>query len=398
MYGQMTAGSWIYIGTQGILQGTYETLAARGAAPFRRQSHRSDGRHGRTRRHGRRPTAGRHDERRRSARRRSGSVPHCAARRDRLSGRVGTARSMRRSIALRRAARESTRRGRSASRATPPTCCRRSSRAAFTPDVVTDQTSAHDALNGYVPNGLSLQAALALRGRDPDDYVARSVAGDGTARRGDAGVAAPRQRRLRLRQQHPGARPLRPASPMRSTSRGSCPSTSGRCSAKARGRSAGRRSPAIRTTSPPPTRCARDVSGRRGAGAVDPAGARRGSQFQGLPARICWLGYGARARFGLKINDMVRRGEISAPIVIGRDHLDTGSVASPQSRDGSHARRQRRHRRLADSQRAAQHGVRRHLGVGASRRRRRHRPLAARRHGGRRRRHAPTPTSGWSGC
>ena len=107
---------------------------------------------------------------------------------------------------------------------------------------------------------------------------------------------------------------------------------------------------------------------------------------QGLPARICWLGYGERARAGAAINDLVASGEVSAPIVIGRDHLDAGSVASPVPRDGGDARRLGRDRRLADPQRPGQHRRRRHLGQLPPRRRRRHRLLAPRRHGGRRRR------------
>ena len=114
--------------------------------------------------------------------------------------------------------------------------------------------------------------------------------------------------------------------------------------------------------------------------------AREKVHFQGLPARICWLGYGERARLGLRFNEMVRRGELKGPIVIGRDHLDAGSVASPNRetegmKDGS-----RRHRRLADPERPGQHRLRRRLGQRPPRRRRRHRLQPARRHGGRRRR------------
>ncbi len=99
--------------------------------------------------------------------------------------------------------------------------------------------------------------------------------------------------------------------------------------------------------------------------------AREKIRFQGLPARICWVGLGDRHRLGLAFNEMVRKGELKAPIVIGRDHLDSGSVASPNReteamRDGSDAGL-----RLAAPERVAQHRVRRHLGVAASRRRRR---------------------------
>ena len=99
--------------------------------------------------------------------------------------------------------------------------------------------------------------------------------------------------------------------------------------------------------------------------------------FQGLPARICWLGYGERHRAGLRFNEMVASGELKAPLVIGRDHLDCGSVASPVPRDRGDARRLRRDRRLAAAQRDGQHRVRRDLGVDPPRRRRRHGPLAS---------------------
>ena len=108
--------------------------------------------------------------------------------------------------------------------------------------------------------------------------------------------------------------------------------------------------------------------------------------FQGLPARICWLGYGERARAGLRFNELVASGELSAPIVIGRDHLDAGSVASPNRETEAHARRVGCHCRLAAAERSGQHGRRRELGVDPSRRRRGHRLLAACRHGRRRRR------------
>ena len=101
--------------------------------------------------------------------------------------------------------------------------------------------------------------------------------------------------------------------------------------------------------------------------------------FQGLPARICWLGYGDRAKAGLAINELVRSGAVSAPVVIGRDHLDSGSVASPVSRDGGDAGRLRRDRGLADPERARQRRRRRDLGERPPRRRRRDRQLDPRR-------------------
>ena len=109
--------------------------------------------------------------------------------------------------------------------------------------------------------------------------------------------------------------------------------------------------------------------------------------FQGLPARICWLGYGERDRAGLRFNELVASGEVSAPIVIGRDHLDSGSVASPVPGDRGDGRRLRRDRRLAAAQRARLGVLGGDLGVDPPRRRRRHRPLDPRRAGERGRRH-----------
>ena len=110
--------------------------------------------------------------------------------------------------------------------------------------------------------------------------------------------------------------------------------------------------------------------------------------FQGLPARICWVGLGDRHRLGLAFNEMVAKGELKAPIVIGRDHLDSGSVASPNRETEAMKDGIGRGVRLADAERAAQLRERRHLGVVPSRRRRRHGLFAARRHGDRGRRHA----------
>ena len=119
--------------------------------------------------------------------------------------------------------------------------------------------------------------------------------------------------------------------------------------------------------------------------------ARERIAFQGLPARICWVGLGDRHRLGLAFNEMVRSGELKAPIVIGRDHLDSRLGRLAQPRDGSDEGRLGRRLRLAAAQRAAQHRVGRDLGVAASWRRRRHGLLAAFRHGDLRRRHAEMP-------
>ena len=120
-----------------------------------------------------------------------------------------------------------------------------------------------------------------------------------------------------------------PAWPMPSTFPASCPRSSGRCLPRARARSAGPRCPATRRTSAGPTRRFCGSSPRTKGSAAGSGWRRRRCRSRGCPARICWLGYGERARAGLAFNELVRSGEVSAPIVIGRDHLDSGSVASP---------------------------------------------------------------------
>jgi urocanate hydratase len=196
------------------------------------------------------------------------------------------------------------------------------------PDIVTDQTSAHDALNGYVPNGLSLAEAAALRRDDPVGYERRSM----------AAMAAHVRAMLALQ------------------ARGAVTFDYGN-NIRAQAEKAGVRDaftiPGFVPEYIRPLFCRGKGPFRWAALSGDPADiaatdrlalemfaddqplcrwirlASERVAFQGLPARIFWLGYGERARFGLAINDLVRRGVVSAPIVIGRDHLDTGSVASP---------------------------------------------------------------------
>ena len=202
MYGQMTAGSWIYIGTQGILQGTYETFAEAARQHFggslagRLVLTAGLGGMG-----GAQPLAATMNE---------GVLlavevdraAHRAAARDALPRRV--ARDRRRGARARaRGARRRAGRSRSACSATPPTSCPSSSRRGVVPDLVTDQTSAHDPLNGYVPNRMSYEQALALRAADPARYMAEARRSDGRARAGDARPEGEGRDRLRLRQQHP---------------------------------------------------------------------------------------------------------------------------------------------------------------------------------------------------
>ena len=341
MYGQMTAGSWIYIGTQGILQGTYETLAElarrhfNGSLTGRLVVTAGLGGMG-----GAQPLA---------VTMNGGIALVVEVDPARIERRLATRYIDERDDRSRRCARSHRTRGRRPasrdpwrSRGTPPMSSPRSRRRGLTPDVVTDQTSAHDALNGYVPNGLTPSRRRGAAPRESCRVHSPRGRRNGRPRARDAAVPAQRRHRLRLRQQHSRAGAFAAASPTRSISPASCPNTSARSSAAARGRSGGRRSRAIRPTSRRPTTLALEMFNSDEALCRWIRLARERVAFQGLPARIFWLGYGERARFGLAINDLVRRGVVKAPIVIGRDHLDAGSVASPNReteamRDGSDA-------------------------------------------------------------
>ncbi len=339
MYGQMTAGSWIYIGTQGILQGTYETLAELARRHFGGSLARrlvvTAGLGGMG---GAQPLAvtmnggialvvevdSRRIERRLSARyvdERALSLDDALARVDRYR-REAVARS----IAIEGNAAD-----------VLPELARR----ALVPDVVTDQTSAHDALNGYVPNGLSFAEAESLRRTDPQQYIARSMTAMAEHVRGmlalqrAGAVAFDYGNNIRAQAQKagvhdafeiPGFVPeyIRPLfclgkGPFRWAALSGDPADIAATDA-----------------------LALDMFADNAALCRWIRMAQERVPFQGLPARILWLGYGERARFGLAINDLVRRGVVKAPIVIGRDHLDTGSVASPNRetenmRDGSDA-------------------------------------------------------------
>ncbi|MCC7180490.1 MAG: urocanate hydratase [Acidobacteria bacterium] len=339
MYGQMTAGSWIYIGTQGILQGTYETLAeiARrhfgGSLAGRVTVTAGLGGMG-----GAQPLAVTMNEgvalvvevdparieRRLASRYLDESTDDL----DEALARVGR-------WAASRTARSVGLLGNAAD--VLPELVRRG----FTPDIVTDQTSAHDPVGGYVPNGVTLAEAARLRAADPAEYQRRSIAAMG---RHVAAMRAMQQRGAvafdygnNIRAQAvkagvadafeiPGFVPayIRPLfcegkGPFRWAALSGDPED-------------------IRVTD----RAALEMFADDEALCrwIRLADAR--VAFQGLPARIFWLGYGDRARFGLKLNELVRTGAVRAPIVIGRDHLDTGSVASPNRetegmRDGSDA-------------------------------------------------------------
>ena len=246
-------------------------------------------------------------------------------------------------------------------------------RRGILPDMVTDQTSAHDALNGYIPAGLSLQEADELRKRDPQGYIARSlesmvthvramlemqkmgaiVFDYGNNLRGQA-LAAGETHALDFPGFVPAyIRPLfcRGKGPFRWVALSGDPEDIYRTDE------------AILELFPEDTALKRWITL-----------ARQKIHFQGLPARICWLGYGERDKAGLAFNELVRKGVVKAPIVIGRDHLDSGSVASPY-RETEAMRRQRRHRRLAPAQCPVEYGIGRDVGLHPSRWWRRHRLL-----------------------
>jgi len=339
MYGQMTAGSWIYIGTQGILQGTYETF---GAVARRHFGGSLAGRlvvtGGLGGMGGAQPLAAtmnggvclavevdptrvrRRLETRyldRATESLDEALAWCAeARKTKTAlsvGVIGNCADLLPEIARRR----------------------------VTVDVLTDQTSAHDTLNGYVPAGMPLEAARALRTTDPAAYVRAAV----------ASIVTHVEAMLQLQAQ--GAITFDYGNNIRTV-------------AKDAGLARAFDIPGFVPEYIRPLFCEGKGPFRWVALSGDPKDLARTDQlvldlfpgqehlrrwitlarervaFQGLPARICWLGQGERARFGVALNDLVARGEVSAPIVIGRDHLDTGSVASPfreteAMRDGSDA-------------------------------------------------------------
>jgi urocanate hydratase len=339
MYGQMTAGSWIYIGTQGILQGTYETFAALARKHFggslRGKITLTAGLGGMG---GAQPLAITMNEGvaivvevdpQRIQRRIEGRYCDEAAETidEALAKASAAARAGRAlSIGLLGNAAE-----------IYPELLRRG--AAI--DVVTDQTSAHDSLNGYVPAGVSLEGASELREADPEQYEKRAL---------ESIAAHVRAMNAFL---HKGAVVFDYGNNIR-----------------AQARSAGVTDafsfPGFIPAYIRPLFCEGKGPFRWAALSGDPADiaklddvlletfpgnhhlrrwidmARERVKFQGLPARICWLGYGERRTFGLRINELVKRGQLAAPIVIGRDHLDCGSVASPYReteamKDGSDA-------------------------------------------------------------
>ena len=339
MYGQMTAGSWIYIGSQGIVQGTYETFGAMARQHFggslagRLVVTAGLGGMG-----GAQPLA---------ATMQGAAMLAVEVDRTRIEKRLETRYCDRMATSLDEALgwlREAQAHKRALSVGllgnaadVLPELVKRG----VTPDLVTDQTSAHDMLHGYVPAGMSLEAALAMRSNDPAEYVRRSTAS-----------AVEHVRAMRSMQDR-GAKAVDYGNNIRTV-------------AFDAGLADAFRIPGFVPEYVRPLFCEGKGPFRWAALSGDPSdiarlddlvldlfphdahlrtwisAAREKIRFQGLPARICWLGQGDRAKFGVAINDLVARGEISAPIVIGRDHLDTGSVASPfreteAMKDGSDA-------------------------------------------------------------
>src|SRR4051812_13338672 len=336
MYGQMTAGSWIYIGSQGIVQGTYETFASlarkhwNGSLAGKLVVSGGMGGMG-----GAQPLAATMnganflgidvDPARIQRRIDSGYCDHIAYSLDEALAMVGQS-GPPRSVALV---------GNCAD--VVPELVRRG----FVPDVLTDQTSAHDPLNGYVPNGMTLEEALVLRGRDPEAYMARSIAAMGA--HVDAMLALQRAGAVTFDYGNNIRTQAKKAGVERAYDiPGFVPEYIRPLFCEGRGpfrwvALSGEPEDIYRTD-----RLALEMFPRDETLARWIPMARERIQFQGLPARICWLGYGERAEFGLAINRLVRTGELQSPIVIGRDHLDTGSVASPYReteamRDGSDA-------------------------------------------------------------
>jgi urocanate hydratase len=340
MFGQMTAGSWIYIGTQGILQGTYQTFAAAaekhyGTADLRGRTLLTAGLGGMG---GAQPLAATmagaaalgvevdpsRIERRLETRYLDEATESLDEALDRMRRAATDGRPL--SVGLLGNAAEIV-----------PELVRRGEQF----DLVTDQTAAHDPLNGYVPVGLSVDEAALLRANDPDEYLRRAresiaehvrallefvragsyVFDYGNNLRGEAQEAGVEDAFT-----YPGfvpayIRPLfcRGIGPFRWAALSGDPEDIAAIDV------------ALRDLFPDDLLLQRWLEIAPGRVA-----------FQGLPARICWLGYGDRARAGLAINELVRSGDVRAPIVIGRDHLDSGSVASPYReteamRDGSDA-------------------------------------------------------------
>ena len=339
MYGQMTAGSWIYIGTQGILQGIYETFAAAARKHFggdlAGKLVASGGLGGMG---GAQPLA---------ATMNGGAFLGIDVDPERIKRRVKTGYCDVMVTSLDEALRilkNAVRKREAASVGLVGNCADvipEMARRGAVPDLLTDQTSAHDPLGGYVPNGMTLEAAMELRRSNPGEYQKRALAaiarhvqgmldlqklGAVTFDYGNNIRTFAYEQGVKNAYDFPGFVPayIRPLfcegrGPFRWAALSGEPSDIHRTDRL------------VLEMFPHDEILSRWIRL-----------AQKRVRFQGLPSRICWLGYGERDKFGLAFNDLVARGELKAPIVIGRDHLDCGSVASPfreteKMRDGSDA-------------------------------------------------------------
>lgn len=339
MYGQMTAGSWIYIGTQGILQGTYETLAACAKRHFggtlKGKLVLTAGMGGMG---GAQPLAVTMNE---------GICLCVEVDPERIKRRVETRYCDRMTDSLDEALRwvdEAKKNGEAVSIGLVGNASEvhfKLLNRGIIPDVLTDQTSAHDELNGYVPGGMTLKEAIELRKTNPADYIKASY------------HSMARQMEAMLEMQARGAVAFDYGNNLRGQ-------------AKKAGVDSAFDIPGFVPEYIRPLFCEGKGPFRWAALSGDPNDilvtdeallklfpedralerwirmAEKRVAFQGLPSRICWLGYGERDKFGLVLNGLVKQGKVSAPIVIGRDHLDAGSVASPNRetegmKDGSDA-------------------------------------------------------------
>ena len=326
MYGQMTAGSWIYIGTQGIIQGTYETFAACARRHFggslKGKWVLTGGMGGMS---GAQPLSVTMnqgvildievDPKRIERRIKQGFCDEMVYDLDEALRMVFDAVKKQRPLSVGLVGNTSD---------IEPELLRRG----VIPDILTDQTSAHDELNGYVPGGMSLEAALELRSRNPDEYRKKAL------------ESIARQMEAMLAMQKKGARAFDYGNNIRGQAKragvenpfsipGFVPEYIRPLFCKGKGpfrwaALSGDKNDILLTDKKVLEMFGDDESIRRW---IDLA--QKKIPFQGLPARIMWLGYGERDKLGLEINRMVKKKALKAPIVIGRDHLDTGSVASP---------------------------------------------------------------------
>jgi urocanate hydratase len=326
MYGQMTAGSWIYIGTQGILQGTYETFAAAAKKHFGRDLKGklvvTGGMGGMG---GAQPLA---------ATMNGAAFLGIDVEPERIKRRVKTGYCDVMVTSLDEALRilkNAVRKGEATSVGLVGNCADlipELAKRGVVPDLLTDQTSAHDPIDGYVPNGMTLEAALELRKKSPEDYKKHSMAamaahvqgmldlqklGAVTFDYGNNIRTMAFEQGVKNAYDFPGFVPayIRPLF----------------CEGKGPFRWAalsGEASDIARTDRLVLEMFPQDEHLNRWIKL-----AQKCVKFQGLPSRICWLGYGERDKFGLALNELVAKGELKAPVVMGRDHLDCGSVASP---------------------------------------------------------------------